>query len=538
MKRFYFLATALAVAAVGVAAQGTASSPEHLTEGTQTVSIDEAGFRQVFYYSYTSPDEDRLLSLTLPTSSASVIASYTGGDPYQSEFPVYCFGNDDSSTTSFACFAPKGKTIYLKVTLLVLAFPPGTTSAEIYTESTPCDANDGQDPDNPVLTQDGATVFLPLEVDTEAPYLPIASYVSYTVEHDGWLYLNFKPSVTSIYYRHPDETEFSYLKGEYIVENGKTIGTKAILKVEKEEELLFEIKGFNGAMLTTSLENPDPGTSCDFPLVIEKPGLIAIPDEPGDWYWAYTPAHEGYIELTSEINIEGGNIELMMDCNHTGSFTIYDIFRLRTWVYDRMEYLIHLKKETTSENAQFNLALTNPLPCDDYVTADNIVSGDEYITPDFAGTYYYRIEAAPDKFRKLSLQTNITGQDSRTRVNLYNESDLSETLARGLDMEYTLEPETSYILKWTVFDADKAIPFTVTLTEDTSGIENNTSRSPGISVSENSILITADRSAVRIVAADGTVIFNSLIDGTERISLASGAYMLQVGNKTEKIIIP
>ncbi|MDE6297666.1 MAG: T9SS type A sorting domain-containing protein, partial [Muribaculaceae bacterium] len=529
-----------ATASLTTTAQGTAAAPEALTEGTKTVAIDEYGYRQVFYYSYTSNDEDRLLSLTLPTSTASVIVSYTGGDPYQSEFPSFCVGDDETSTTSFACYAPKEKTIYLKVTLQVLAFPAGTTSAEITVNSTPCENNDGRDLNNPIKAQDGSTVFLPLNVDTEPPFLPMPTYVSYTVEHDGWLYLNFKPSVTSIYYRYQDEEneDFTFLKSEYVMENGKTVGTKAILKVDKNDKILFEIKGFNGDMLTTTLENPDPGTSCDFPLLIEEPGLIAIPDEPGDWYWAYTPAHEGFIELTSDLNLEGGHIEVMMDCNHTGTFTIYDDFHLRAWVYDRIQYLIHLKKDVDSENAQYLMALSKPLPCDDFDTAENLVSGQEYTTPDFAGTYYYRIAPSADKFRNLVLRTDATDLDSRTRVNLYDEEDLAETLARGLDMKYKLEPAKAYILKWTVFDNETAIPFTVTLTDDTSGVADATIESNRVYISKNAININSVGENIKIFSIDGRVIFNDFVDRSIRISMQKGVYMMQIGNKTEKIIIP
>lgn len=533
--RLYTLLIAIMLC-MSASAQGTATAPETLTEGTRTVAIDEAGFRQVLYYSYTAP-RDCLLSLTLPTSSAAVVASYTGGDPYQSEFPTYCVGNDETASTSFACFAPKDKTIYLKVTLLVLAFPQGTTSAEITVATQPYDINNGQDQANPIQTHDGSTVFLPLEVDSEAPYLPLATYTAYTVEHDGWLYLNFTPSVTSIYYRHPDEETFSYLKGEYIVENGKTVGTKAFMEVTKGESLLFEIKGFNGTMLTTTLENPDPGTSCDFPLPIEQPGLIAIPDGPGDWYWIFTPAKEGYVELTSDINLEGGHIEVMMDCNHTGSFTIYDSFRLRAWVYDRMEYLIHLKKETATEGAQFMMQLSEPLPCDDSFTAPDMESGAEYVTPAFAGTYYYRIAAAPDKARDLELHTMGSDLDSRTRVNLYEENDLTETLARGLDLTYALSPGKAYIMKWTVFNIEKAIPFSITLTDKSSSVGDIENKEEKITVNGTFVTLNANGEKAEIYSTDGRNIFSAHLKETTRTTLEPGIYVVKIGAHSEKIII-
>lgn len=521
---------------LSAAAQGTATAPEELTTGTKTIAIDEAGFRQVFYYSYTA-DEDCLLSLTLPTASAAVVASYTGGDIYQSEFPTYCIGSEATASTSFACFAPKGKPVFLKITLQVLAFPPGTTSAEIAVAAEPYELNNGQNIAEPVAMQDGMTKFLPLEVDTEPPFLPIASYMAYTVEHDGWLYLNFTPSVTSIYYRHPDEDTFTYLKGEYILENGKTVGTKAFMQVTKDESLLFEIKGFNGAMLTTTLENPDPGTSCDFPLAIDEPGLIAIPDEAGDWYWSYTPPKEGFIEITSDMPLTDGHIEVMMDCSHTGSFTIYDEFRLRAWVYDRIDYLIHLKKENVTEGAQFMMQLTDALPCDDSFTAPDMESGMEYTTPAFAGTYYYRIAESADKVRDLALHTSASDLDSRTRVNLYYATDLAETLARGLDMTYTLDPGKAYIMKWTVFDNNKAIPFSITLTDKSSSIDEIKSDVTRVSVDGKRVTLSGNDVRAEIYTTDGRCIFSKVINGSANTVMETGVYVVKIGDESVKIIV-
>lgn len=528
-----FLASLMALATM---AQGTAAAPEVLTDGTHTIAIDETAFRQILYYSYTSADEDRLLSIELPTANAQVIADFSGGNPFQSEFPTFCFGNDNEQITGFACYAPKGKTVYLKVTLQVLAFPPGTTSAEIKVSSTPCEANNGQDMSKPFVCSDGSTVFLPLEVGTESPFLPVATYVSYTVEHDGFLYLNFTPSITSIYYRHPADDSFTILKAEYVLDNGKTVGSKAILEVKKGEQLLFEIKGFNGTMLTTTLENPEPGTSCDFPLALEGPGLVAVPDEPGDYYWSFTPTNEGNVELTSDMPLENGYIEVMMDCNFTGSFTINNILWLRTWIYDRMEYLIHLKKESSTKDAQFNLTLTEALPCDKRYTADNLQDGREYKTPDFAGTYYYRINA-DDKTRDIKLNTLASDLDSRTRVNFYDEEFPGETLARGLDMKYTMQPGVSYILQWTVFDNKVAIPFNVSIIPQQSGIETAHSQTPELKLSGNILTITANNHIAEVYTTEGKNIWRSKVAGNATVSLAPGIYIVRVGEEIDRIIV-
>lgn len=533
MKKLYLIAFASLLSAA-MNAQGTPESPQPITDGEYTLTIDDGNFRQTMYYVYTAGDENRLLSMTLPTTSAAVTASYTSGNHDTSDISTFCVPDNSNETTLFSCFAPKDTPVYLRVVLQTLAFPAGTTSASMQVTSEPCAINHGLDCTEPIQAHDGTTVFLPLTVQVDPPFMPVPVYVAYTAEHDGWLYLNFKPSVTSVYYASSCDGTFTMLKHEYITENGRTTGAKALIQVEKGEFLIFKISGFNGTMLTTVLENPVPGTSCDFPLDITE-GEHPLPAEAGDFYYRITPATEGYIELNSNAPLADGYVEVMMDCNKFGSFTIYDDFHLRTWVYDRMEYLVHIAKGATDEGATFSLAVTEPLPCDEPDTAEILTPGEEYTTPPYAGTYYYKI-SAPAERSTLKLQTLAEPENNDTRVNLHAPDDLFISLARGLALTYDAEPSAEYILKWTVFDNDHALPFKIIFDKNT-GVESADSEGVRIAAGSGYAEISGSDVPVRIYAPDGRPEAEMTVNGTVRIPLPAGIHIVSCGSCTTKISV-
>lgn len=81
-----------------------------------------------------------------------------------------------------------------------------------------------------------------------------------------------------------------------------------------------------------------------------------------------------------------------MDCNGTGSYDVFNFLHLRTHVWDRMEYLIHIHKAVaTAEAETFDVAITDPIACDDFDTAETLEADKIYATPNFAGEYFYRV---------------------------------------------------------------------------------------------------------------------------------------------------
>ena len=503
-------------AVLAVNAQSSPDQPAELRQGHNSVTVDWNSFRQTNYYTYTATAGDELLSLSLPTENATVVATTSPGDYIDSDISYMLLGDAAENTALFRCYAPLEATVYLKVSFQTWGLPEGTTDADIEVWSEACQINYGLDPGNPIAVTDGQAAFLPLTAQVDPPYLPIPVYVSYTAAKSGWLYLNFAPSVTSVHYSSSIDGTYTLLKHEYLHENGKTVGAKAKMEVQQGEQLLFKIAGFNAVMLSTSIENPEPGTTCDFPLDI-VPGEITLPADAGDYYYRFTPDREGFAELTSESRIPAGFIEVAMDCQGTGSFAIRDFIHLRTWVYDRMEYLVHINKVVPTEaDETFTLSVTDALPCDDPYTAEGMIPGETYTTVPFAGTYYYRITAPADTERIIKLTPLAQPQHEDTRVNLHEASDLSLSVARGLDLSYPTVPGREYILKWTVFDTANEIPFMISLDQVNS---------------VHDIMSPDSNAGVLIFRPDGTCA------GSRVDELSPGLYIISTPTSTAKTII-
>ncbi len=67
-------------AVLAVNAQSSPDQPAELRQGHNSVTVDWNSFRQTNYYTYTATAGDELLSLSLPTENATVVATTSPGD--------------------------------------------------------------------------------------------------------------------------------------------------------------------------------------------------------------------------------------------------------------------------------------------------------------------------------------------------------------------------------------------------------------------------------------------------------------------------
>ncbi|MCM1071109.1 MAG: T9SS type A sorting domain-containing protein [[Clostridium] fimetarium] len=534
MKKVLLLLMVVA-AALGAKAQGTALAPQAVTDGKVQLPVDGL-YAVTAYYSYTSSDADRLVTFTLPSPVAGVVASSTPGDKIDSDIPNMKLPDFDAETTIVKCLAPKDVPVYLKVAFPALSFEAGTTSVTIDVSSVLYDINYGLTCSDAIALGDEPK-FLALTAQTEPPFQMVPVYTSYTAPEAGWLYLNFQPSVSQIEYASDCDGQFKRLKHEYLTQNGATVGAKAMMEVKAGDSFIFRISGFNAAMVTAAVENPEAGTSCDFPIDI-TPGEVSLPAPAGDYYYRFTPVNEGCVEITSDMSLTDGFVEVMMDCNGTGSFTVYNFMHLRTWVWDRMEYLIHVRKAAdTAEAEKFNVAIVEPMPYDNYSTAETLKAGEVYRTPNFAGEYYYRVVAPAEAGKVLKLTTLATPEDAYTRVNLYAPSDLTASVAKGFDMSYGVAPSADYLLKWTVFDVDNAIPFKIDFADDGASVETAVADGVEVSTEVGAVVVRGHGEKVAVTDMAGRVVADTFVNGTVRVALTPGIYLVKAGQYLTKIMI-
>lgn len=531
----YFLISLMMLAAGAVsAANATFDDPAPLTAGNNAIPV--SGIRATGYYTYTAAT-DELITVTIPMSEASLYVSRTPQqNPIESEIKLMTRKFTEENYVRFIFFAPKNEKLYLKASFIAWDLPEGTTSVNMtmsaqtfrYQEARTCndaiDLNSGKD-----------FYYLPLSFGDDMVPSPV--YLSFTTTQSGYLYLNFEPSVTEIRYASDCSEEFVPLKHSYITEGGQTIGASAHIEMMKGQHFVFRVTGFTPALVRVEEVDPAPGTMCDFPIDIE-PGEIALPAEAGDYYWRIKPKERGYIEINSDLSIPGGYVQVMYDCAGTNSFTIRDELTLRSFVYENMEYLIHISKpEATPEGASFKVSVGPELPCDNFDTAEVISPGQTVSTLPYAGTYYYKAHSPELIGSELVLNTKVTPGDERTRVNLYKADNDFETVARGLDLRYTVEPATDYVIKYTVFDNRLAIPFEFTFEGGYNSIDEIADTPGEIYPLPEGIKVTSPGYAA-VFDTTGRLVAGAESASDKFFSLTPGCYIVSVnGSEIRKVIV-
>lgn len=502
------------------ASSQTFSDPAELTPGEVPLPVD--GIRATGFYTYTAPT-DQLLTMYIPSPDATLFVSdQPQENPKYSELPVMSRRMTDDNCMRYRLLAPKGKQLFMKTSFICWDLPEsGAFSINVATED--IEYKDGYSSTDPIMGTEDQTIYLPLTVDSDDSLKPV--YVSFDTDRYGYVTLDFEPSVTQVDYAYGDSDDFSYLKHNYVMENNQTVGAKAMLPIKPGEHIVFRIKGFTPSILKLKQIDPEPGTICEFPLDVE-PGMITLPAEACDFYYRIKPQEESYLEITSPYSLPGGLVRVMMDCNGFGAFTIYDELTLRAHVWDNMEYIIHVSKPVaTARPEEFELKLTPELPSDSFYDAENIEPEKRYETLPFAGIYYYRI-TAPDLIgAKLKLNTLGTPADSRTRASLFDADNDFDVIATGLNLEYTVKPTASYILKYSVFDNRLALPFSYSFEGGESGIGE---------IEEGT---TARYETIKVSTPDGKRIAEFQSESEMLRELRPGVYIVVKGEKGEKIVI-
>lgn len=532
--RLFLICVAMFVAQLVSAANATFDDPAPLVAGDNSIPV--SGIRATGYYTYTAP-ADELVTITIPVTEASLYVSRTPQEnPIESEIKLMTRKFIDKGYVRFMFHASKNETLYIKATFIAWDLPEGTSavimtmSAEAFTyqEARTCsdaiDLNTGKD-----------FYYLPLAFDENMTAEPV--YLSFTATRSGYLYLNFEPSVTEIRYATDCAGEFVPLKHSYITEGSQTVGASAHIEIMQGDHFVFRVTGFNPALVRIEEVDPEPGTMCDFPIDIE-PGKVILPAAAGNYYWRIHCKERGYIEVNSDLSLPGGFVEVMYDCAGTNSFTILDELSLRRFVYDNMDYLIHISKPTdTPEGASFEVKVGPELPCDGFDTAPLVTPGETVSTLPYAGTYYYKVHSPDLIGSELVLDTKVEPGDERTRVNLYKIDDDFNTVARGLYLRYTVEPNTDYVIKYTVFDNRLSLPFEVQFERGHSAVKEITGSSEQIYTVDGGVVVTCPGKTTVFDIA-GRIVSYMESDADKYFALSPGCYVVSVnGVSVRKVMV-
>lgn len=443
MKR-QLLSTFLMCVFFSLYSQTTVDTALPLQEGYNTYTFESSTGENNVYYVYTAPEEQgKLLTVEMADPSTSVRLSEDGS------YNTTINGITTSNTRIYPI--KRGQTVYLTVSAYYSA------SVEFTVTLTDADVEKGASCEDPIIATEEGEFFVPSYYDTST-YTNNPTYISYTCPEDGLLEMTFGGYPSSLFISEgcdgtQESLTTSTLNGKYIAKYGVEAGKTYIVKLNTYSPL----------MATFLLTHPTIGSSCDMPFDAIETGNV-LPKDAGTYWYQYTNTEAGFMIISSDYSLAGGNISIYKSCyDYSPYASINGYFDIRCEVFENTTYLICIEKtETTTTDETFDITV-EPAQTGDSMGNPFIITEGDYNTPHYNGTYYYSITVPEGDPRFLIVDATATELlSSNTKVTLYAANNPYSPLAQGQDyFKSEVSGGTTYIITWNCNEGINDIPFTV-----------------------------------------------------------------------------
>lgn len=341
----------------------------------------------------------------------------------------------------------KGKTYYFKMTGtgetgFNLELAENANSGKGLTESNPAELKLGED------------LYVGKPDAVSGSYEAVPFYVTYTAEKTAQLQITLTGYIANV------TINGTTYAAEY---DNATQGY--ILKVGVEQGKTYNIT-FNtqGSVIANSKLVEVKAGSMDAPFNLNE-GENKVPAEMGVYYFTYTPTKAGYLSISSDALLAGGQVKVYSDKSQITYQTPAAVSEAGTYNV-RVEipytgstyYIVVNKLENSQIEDVFNAEMKEYQPGETVNTAIELNSLPvEQTLPSAKGTYYYKlvVPANTEKFVAIETEKNL---DDATSIIFYNQQ-MGEygaaTVKNGTLKSYVggNTYETTYLLKVTSNEA-------------------------------------------------------------------------------------
>ena len=423
MKKFFTIASVIAIAMQAWGADGTKSDPIPLTEGTIDVDFGTATSK---YFTYT-PSTEQMLTF----SDLTNVNIY--GFQITSEGKLY--------TESF------NGTTYVQtqtgIPYLIEVTKGFSNSASSFTAGMyDCAWPDGDDWNHPIVPFDRFT-YIPITAS-------LPSYLKYTATNDGMLEMKFSAYITLSYSDSQNGT-FSVVPTSYVSGGGY----RGTMMVTAGQTYYFIIEAPSSPLCSFEIIDVEIGKSPDFPYNLENGSAGTFPKEEGKYYYLITSDPEA-----SMLQITG-------NATFDGTAQLGDSFSYFT---DSSDNRISIRTAVSQYNAQYYLVLTRDTPAASDQTFNVTFTSESYdsfpgqeitegetTTPDAPGMFYYTF-TVPTDGRKI-VQISPVSEASGSSVSIYYADNKYTALAKGTSIEYEAVAGRQYTIAWDVAQNDTPLTF-------------------------------------------------------------------------------
>lgn len=435
-------------------AQTDISTALDLKPGVNSYEVEDASGYVTVYFRYTAPEESgQLISVSSNDQTSGLSFNMSEDGTYNTQI----YGITSSTGTVFPVKA--GQTVYLAVGVYNASTVEFTMSAENAV------VEGGASCDDAIVVTEGKQIFIPSHYDMQT--YKSETYLSYACVETGVLEMTFSGYVSQAAISEGCDGESTAISLSY--GNAGAMSGKA--QVEAGKTYIIKITASSTPLMGTFvLTHPTLGSSCDMPFDGKESDNV-LPAGIGKYWYAYIAENDGFVEMSSESGLPGGNISVYSSCGqYNPDASVDGCFFMRFRVTKGYTYFVCIEKtEKTDAEEMFNMTYRAASEGDSFENPKTIEFG-EYSVPEYNGTYYYKVNIPEGDSKFLRVTSDASFLSAGTTVGIYDVNNRYSAVASGTnDVKAEVKGGSSYIVIWNLDEDINGFSFNVEIEDIAAG---------------------------------------------------------------------
>ena len=444
MRKVLLFATALCLSSAAMA-QTSIESALDAQKGENTYKVESSEAKNT-YWKFTA-DKNYLAKVSPLSGSSNVPTVFTSVEGTDS----LTLGGAGLKYPSKAYALEKGKTYYFIMNMTgESGFNLDLSEMSSYGK--------GLSQENPAELKVGEELYLGNPLG--AQYESTTAYITYTAEKTAQLQISFSGYVPNATVNGTTVTTYDQTTGAYMLK----------ASVEKGQTYSIALNLQGGVVANSKLVEVKAG-SLEMPFALNE-GENKVPAEMGDYYFTYTPTKTGYLNISSDAVLAGGQVKVYTSLSNityqqVAASSEAGTYNVRVEIpYTGSTYYIVVNKLQDSAAEDVIKA-----EMQDYQPGETVNSAFELTElpventlPSAKGTYYYKLTVPANTEKFVTVETDAT-LDAATSILFYNQQNGeygAATVKDGLLKTYVggQSYDITYILKVTA-NEDNPLAFKV-----------------------------------------------------------------------------
>lgn len=444
MRKVLLFATALCLSSAAMA-QTSIESALNAQKGENTYKVESSEAKNT-YWKFTA-DKNYLAKVSPLSGSSNVPTVFTSVEGTDS----LTLGGAGLKYPSKAYALEKGKTYYFVMNMTgESGFNLDLSEMASYGK--------GLSQENPAELKLGEELYLGNPLG--AQYESTTAYITYTAEKTAQLQISFSGYV-------PNAT----VNGTTVTTNDQTTGAYMLkASVEKGQTYAIALNLQGGVVANSKLVEVKAG-SLEMPFALNE-GENKVPAEMGDYYFTYTPTKTGYLNISSDAVLAGGQVKVYTSLSNityqqvaaSSEAGTYNV-RVEIPYTGSTYYIVVNKLQDSATEDVIKAEMQDYQPGETVNTAFELTELPvENTLPSAKGTYYYKLTVPANTEKFVTVETDAT-LDAATSILFYNQQNGeygAATVKDGLLKTYVggQSYDITYILKVTA-NEDNPLAFKV-----------------------------------------------------------------------------